>query len=190
MKKVPILFSVMPLLLFTACRSDEQKMEDAKHADEMNDDKLQGGEEKTAGYLVDIANMHLSEIHLSELAYQKASMAETKEMANMMLTDHRLALAEINLLAQKRGVILPTTPDADATRNYERLEKTEGADFDKEYADQMVKNHEDAIKSLEDIIDNTGDFEIKKWATANLPGLKTHLEHAKHCQEMAKEMKK
>lgn len=190
MKKVYILIMVMPLMIFSACRSDKQKMEDAKHADEVNDDKLQGGEEKTAGFLVDIANMNLSAIHLSELAYQKASMEETKDMASKMLTDHRLALAEITVLAQKRGVVLPTTPDAEATREYDRIDKSTGADFDKEYADQMVKDHEKAIKTLEGIINDTGDFEIKTWAEANLPTLKTHLELAQHCQDMAKDMKK
>ena len=190
MKKINLLLMIVPLILFSACRSDKQKMEDAKHADEVNDDKLQGGEEKTAGFLVDIANMNLSAIHLSELAYQKAAMKDTKEMASMMMTDHRLALAEITVLAQKRGVVLPTTPDAEATREYDRIDKYTGADFDKEYADQMVKEHEKAIKTVENIINDTGDFEIKTWATANLTSLKTHLEHAQNCQEMAKDMKK
>lgn len=189
MKKLYILFTASTLLFFTACRSDKQKMEDAKHADEMNEDKLTDVEEESAKDLVDLANLNLAEIHLSELAYQKATMDETKELANMLLTDHRLALAEITAMAQKKGVVLPTTPDANATRDYDRINKKEGADFDKEYADQMVKDHEKAIKTFEDIIDDSGDAEIRNWASANIGGLRTHLEHAKHCQEMSKEMK-
>jgi len=185
-----VAFGFLAATSLMSCRSETQKMHDAKHAEEMNDDKFPRQSEDDAQFIVDIANMNLQEIHLSELAYAKASMTETKDMASMMLTDHRLMYAEITGLSQKKGVTIPTTPDVEATRKYDKLDKLEGAAFDKEYADMMVAAHKDAIDRVEKIIDRTEDEDVKNFASGMLPKLKTHLEHAEHCQSMAADAKK
>ena len=47
----------------------------------------------------------------------------------------------------------------------------------------MIDEHEDAIKAFEDASTGANDMDIKNWASASLPGLRTHLNHSMECQK-------
>jgi len=59
-----------------------------------------------------------------------------------------------------------------------KLSDKTGNDFDKEYADMMVKGHKNAIKKFEKASSNATDADIKNWAGSMLPTLRMHLDHS------------
>ena len=72
-----------------------------------------------------------------------------------------------------------TRRDSEATtdRHYRSLAKKSGADFDKEYVDLMVDDHESAVKLFEKTAKDAKDPEVRSFASSHLPTLQAHLQH-------------
>jgi len=91
-----------------------------------------------------LANM--AEIHLAQIATQRATSADVKAFAQQMVTDHTRANDELKPIAQQRGVPLPTRLDSKDQKVADKLTKAEGSDFDRQFMKAMVDSHRDAVK--------------------------------------------
>jgi putative membrane protein len=121
------------------------------------------------------------EVETSKAALTKSQNPEVKKFAQMMVTDHTKADAELKSLAAKKNVTLP--PDAGSRKDdVDALNKTEAADFDAAYVDQMVDDHETTVEMFEEQAANGSDPEVKAFAAKTLPTLKSHLEMIKAIQ--------
>lgn len=127
----------------------------------------------------------MAEVELSKLALQKSQNAEIKKFADMMVSDHGKANAELKTLAAKKNVVLPTEMSSSHKSTMEDLSKLSGAEFDKEYISVMVKDHETTVELFEDNTDNS-DADIKGFATKTLPTLRSHLQMIKDIQSKMK----
>lgn len=139
-------------------------------------------------FLMKVAEIQLEEISLGQLAQQKGATPHVKELGKMMEQEHSKSLEEVKALAQSKSVAIPTTPTEDSQDAYEKLDGKTGNDFGKDYSALMVDRHEDAIDLFEKAANDSDDAEIKAWAAQKLPGLKTHLDHAKACKEECDKM--
>jgi putative membrane protein len=59
------------------------------------------------------------------------------------------------------------------------LESKQGADFDKAYIHDMVRDHEEDIAEFRREAQNGRDPDVKAWAQKTLPTLEQHLDNAK-----------
>ncbi|MCL6261074.1 DUF4142 domain-containing protein [Aquiflexum sp. TKW24L] len=134
-------------------------------------------------FLMAAAEMQMEEISLGKLAQQNGTSEDVKALGKMMEADHTKTLAELKTLAQSKSIAIPSTPTQDSMDTHKDLMDKKGNDFGKAYADMMVEHHEDAIELFEDAAENSNDAEIKAWAAQKLPGLRTHLDHAKSIKE-------
>src|SRR3546814_3376012 len=66
---------------------------------------------------------------------------------------------------------------------YENFSEKTGDDFDKEYIDQMVKDHRDVIDDFEEEAREGNDPEIKSWASGKLTTLRHHQIGRASCRE-------
>jgi putative membrane protein len=173
----------------TSC-GNSTKPEDTKDtAEEHNDAKFDNNKtENDAQFLVDAAEINLMEIQLGNLAAEKGMTAEVKDMGKMMSEAHSKSLEELNGLATKKSVTVPTTLTDEGQSAYKKLNDKTGKDFDKDYCDMMVSGHKDAIDRFEKAADNSTDMDIKNWATTTLPALRKHLDQAITCQDNYKKM--
>jgi putative membrane protein len=124
----------------------------------------------------------LAEMKLGELAKEKGTRQDVKDYGAMMVNDHGKANSELESLAQKKAVQLPTELKGKHEAAHNRLSKLSGADFDKAYLDQMVKDHEAAVKDFENASKNAKDSDVKTFAEKTLPTLKAHLERSRQLQ--------
>ncbi len=129
------------------------------------------------------AEIQLEEISLGKLAQQKGTSTDVKELGKMMENEHAKSLSELQTLAQSKSVAIPASPTDDSKGAYQKLRDKTGNDFDKAYSEMTVNHHEDAIELFEKVSKDSDDSEIRAWASEKLPGLRTHLEHAKACKE-------
>jgi len=184
--------TMMGMSAFAVVSCNSNKPEDPKDvAEEQNDERFdERKSEKDAQFLVEAATINMEEIKLGELAQQKGTMADTKDLGKMMVTEHKKALADLTKLAESKSIVLPAALPEEAQDAYDKLNEKTGVDFDKEYADKMVKGHKDAIDKFEKASSDAEDADIRNWASSMLPSLRTHLEHSEMCQEKAKAMKK
>ena len=121
------------------------------------------------------------EVQLGQLAEKNASSADVKQFAAMMVQDHTRAGNKLAEVAQRENVEMERKSD-DARDDVEKLSKLSGRDFDKEYIDLMVKDHKDAVDSLQDQAQNADNASVKTWAAESLPRVKHHLEQAQQLQ--------
>ena len=119
----------------------------------------------------------MAEVELAKLALQKSQNADVKKFAQTMITDHTKANDELKALAAKKNITLPT--DIGGYKStMDDLSKLSGAEFDKEYVEAMVDDHEEDVDLFEDKSNNS-DADLKAFATKTLPTLKKHLEDIK-----------
>lgn len=133
----------------------------------------------TSSFLVDAANGGMAEVKLSGLAAERSGSAAVKDFASMMVTDHTAANSEVKKLAAQRNVTLPADVSDENRKTAEDLAKKTGKDFDKEYVDIMVKDHEKTINLFEKAASDVKDAEVVGFVNNTLPKLRAHLESIK-----------
>jgi len=124
----------------------------------------------------------MTEVELGKLASTKGANAEVKKFGAMMVADHSKANAELKALAAKKNVTLPTELDSSHKSMVDDLKGKSGADFDGDYIDAMVDDHEDDVATFEKQSQNATDPDVKAFAAKTLPTLKKHLEAVKAIQ--------
>ncbi|MCC7030422.1 MAG: DUF4142 domain-containing protein [Chitinophagaceae bacterium] len=164
--------------------NDAENTDSKEVAKDQNDANFEDKKNETdANFLVVAAAINREEVSLGEIAQQKGQLSDVKKLGKMMQDEHSKALADMTALAQRKSITLPATQTDKEKEAYQKLNEKSGKDFDREYADMMVKGHKDAIARFEKAEKECTDADIKAWATATLPALRTHLEHAEMCQQ-------
>jgi putative membrane protein len=167
----------------TSCGGDKPE-DPADVAEDMNEEQFDDRKsEKDAEFVAEAAAINMEEIELGELAQEKGMSQDVKNLGKMMVDEHTKALNDLKMLAEKKGITIPSSLTEDGQDKYNDLNEETGKDFDKEYASMMVKGHEKAIDKFEKASSDSDDSEIRDWAASMLPGLHTHLEHSKQCKE-------
>jgi putative membrane protein len=103
----------------------------------------------------------VNEIKLSQLAEQKATDPAVKAFAQKMVAEHNKVSMSMQPFAASWGVTPPTDMDADHQKEYDKLNGLSGADFDKEYIDQMVSDHAKALDAFTTEAKDTKDAKFR-----------------------------
>ena len=132
-------------------------------------------------FVKDIAQASEVEIATSKVALTKATNAEVKAFAQMMIDDHTAASAELGALVKSKNAEWP--PDdvkfKEKKQKHEDLDTLSGAEFDKEYLDDMIDDHESVLARVGRQTNSGKDAEIKAFATKMQPKLMAHLKMAR-----------
>jgi putative membrane protein len=122
-----------------------------------------------------------AEVALANLAAKKAMSTEVKKLVQVLEKDHSASNQELKSLSSAKNVIVPMTLDAEHQQLLDRLEKLEGASFDKAYATAMVDGHKKMI-ALYEGASVSKDAAIKAYAEKTLPTLRAHLQQSQQAQ--------
>jgi putative membrane protein len=112
-------------------------------------------------FLATAAQSDVNEIKLSELAQEKATHPAVKAFAQKMVAEHTQMSASMKPFADSWGVTAPTGVDDDHQKELDKLNGLSGADFDKEYIDQMVSDHAKALRAFTSEIKYATDAKFK-----------------------------
>lgn len=137
-------------------------------------------------FYIEAAQGGLAEVELGKLAAQNAQSPEVKSFGQMMVADHSKANAELQTVAGRKQVTLPTTPATGHQATMAPLQGLSGAEFDKAYVNAMVAAHEKDVALFERQAASDGDPDAKAFAAKTLPTLKKHLEAIKDIQSKLK----
>lgn len=177
------------LLLSYGCSSNQTK-DSVEVAEERNEAKEDSGMNGTATqdtegaeFMVKAASGGLMEVELGKMAQQKASNPDVKAFGTQMVQDHGKANEELKTLAAAKNITIPPTPGEDHQKHIDELGKLTGAEFDKQYMDMMVKDHQEDIELFENTTNEETDAEVKAFAQKTLPTLKMHLEMAQKAND-------
>ena len=132
---------------------------------------------KDQRFLKNAAQGGTAETQLGELAKEKATNKGVKDLAAMIVNDHSKANQELKSLAGQKGVELPGDIEMGQKMTHQKLEKLSGSEFDKEFVQQMIKDHKKTIDLFEDASKDAKDPDVKAFADKTLPTLRGHLQH-------------
>jgi putative membrane protein len=134
---------------------------------------------KTEDFVKEVAISDMFEIESSKLAEQKGNATE-KIFAGQMVTDHTKTSSELKGLvsAGKVKAELPTALDNSHQSKLDKLKAAKPDDFAKDYADEQVSAHKDAVNLFERYAKGGDNADLKNWAGKTLPALQHHLEMA------------
>ncbi len=137
-------------------------------------------------FLIHVAPTDNAEIETSKLADRHSGSQQVKEFAAQVVKDHQKSAERLAKVIKDRKVAIVSGLEKPNRDEIDRLGKLNGAQFDREYLDWMVKTHSNAIAVFENQVKNGKDAEIRSFADETLPTLREHLKRA---EELTKTLK-
>jgi putative membrane protein len=144
--------------------------EGMRHAKAANNDET---------FLRGAAEGSMLEVKLGQVAEQRAQNEEVKKFAKRMVEDHSKALEELKAIGARQRINLPTTISQRHSLRYKALAKLSGGEFDRAYARDMVRDHEQDVNEFKHGAATAQKPELKEFAQKTLPTLESHLQEAK-----------
>jgi putative membrane protein len=120
----------------------------------------------------------MAEVDLGKLAAERGSSPAVKHFGEHMVSDHTKANEDLETVAAKKNVTLPTQLDPKEAAMRDKLAKESGKDFDRAYMKAMVSDHKVDVLEFERA-SKSSDPDVKQFAVRTLPTLKEHLKEAK-----------
>jgi len=180
-----ILGAGLLMLTLNSCKNEPKKEDPKEVAEDANDEKFDNDAvEDDAQYLTDAAEILLSEIEIGKLGLAKSSNPEVKKFAQALVTDHTKALEELNALANKKTISIPTTITEEGREEYNKLDKYTSAEFDKKFIDLTTDDHEKAVDKMTEIAQKATDSDIKTWSSRQITLMLEHHEIVKKLGEI------
>jgi putative membrane protein len=137
-------------------------------------------------FLSDTAEGGMTEVELGKLAQTKSKNPDIKKFGQMLVEDHSKANAEVKSLAAKKNINLPTGMGSHQS-TFDKLKGLSGDDFDKEFVEDMVDDHEKDVSTFQKESQNSSDPDVKAFAAKTLPVLQKHLDTVKGIQSKMKD---
>ena len=129
------------------------------------------------------------EIDQANAALAKASAADVRAFAQMMVSDHTGALNALNSLLTDRSITPATTNDiasqlqSGSSQTIANLNTYNGADFDRQYINAMVDAHQWLLTQLDNsIIPSTRDRRLRDLLQTQRGTVAMHLDRARQIQ--------
>src|SRR5690606_20160259 len=134
----------------------------------------------------DAAKGGMMEVMVGNLAAGKATNAKVKSLAEMMVRDHSKANDELKSWATGAAFTLPSAEDDNQKKEHDDLQARSGAEFDRAYADMMVRHHTETIEKFKQQASGGSDSSLKAFAEKTLPTLEHHLMEAQATRDAVK----
>ena len=145
-----------------------------------NTTKISSGDRE---FMKKAAHAGHAEVKAGEMALEKSENEDVRRFAQRMIDDHTKAGDELKQLAEDKNETLPTEPNDEQKEKADELAELSGDDFDLEYMDVQISDHETVIDFFEDEVDNGADSDVVGFAKKTLPTLKSHLEMAENIND-------
>ena len=112
----------------------------------------------------------------AKIATERATLAEVRDFATLLVKDHTMSNGELRSLAQ-----VPPAPPPAAAREATTAGLSAQVDsaFDRAYVGQTAADHQTARRVYEQQAADGKDERLKLWAAQKLPALRDHLATAR-----------
>ena len=140
----------------------------------------------TDANVVDVLTVaNQGEVDYSQIGAEKATRADVKKYAKLMVKDHGAMLDAVKSLATKLNVTPASNDKAnglkeETTKDINDLNgKTVGKDFDNEFMEEQVDMHQETLDLLTDLDSRTTNADLKAAIAEAKPKVQAHLDQAK-----------
>jgi len=134
--------------------------------------------DKDKSFMKEAAKGGQMEVNMGKMAQTKGKSADVKKIGSTMVADHTKANNELMAIAKKKGV--------DLSKEKPPTHSMGDANFDKDYLDMMVKDHEKDLAAFQAEAKNGSDADVKAFASKTSAVIKKHLDTVKAAQAKLK----
>jgi putative membrane protein len=121
----------------------------------------------------------MAEVELGKLAQSQGASDEVRQFGSQMQQDHGKANDELREIAKSKGIHVAAEPDQKSQETMKSLGKSSGAEFDRRYTAEMLRDHEKNLKAFQERAKNSRDPQIKAFAEKTSKVIAMHLQHVK-----------
>jgi putative membrane protein len=121
----------------------------------------------------------MAEVKLGKLALDQGSSEAVKSFGTRMVAEHTKAADQLKEAAAQEHLALPADLSSKDQAVYDRISKLNGADFDRAYAQDMVKDHQLDLQAFQREANHGNNGTMREFASQNVPMIQQHLEQAK-----------
>jgi putative membrane protein len=141
-----------------------------------------------ADFIRRVHDANQDEVKMARLALDKAQSPKVKNYAQKLVNDHQAADKKLMAYADRKAPEVKaearSTPEASPAaahhdETYTRLSSLSGADFDKEFVNAMVEDHDKAIDLVKNARDAASDKQLRALYDGMVPKLEAHKKMAK-----------
>jgi putative membrane protein len=126
-------------------------------------------------FVMQAAEGGLAEVQISKLAQAQSQSAVVQQFARRMISDHGKANTELQEIARRKNLKLPTELNAEHDATLRKLQALKGAEFDAAYMAAMDKDHRKSIALFESASgSNFQDPDLQAFAAKTLPVIQEH----------------
>jgi putative membrane protein len=198
MKQPSLLFAVVVGTTFWMACGNAPETDAKKQADSTNTANIDSAKLKDtsaahpvhmadlkpdADFAVAAADGGMMEVALGKLAMKKGTSSSVRKLGTQMVTDHSKANMQLKALAAEKHIAIPADMSEKCQKVASDLEAKNGNEFNKAYADLMVKDHKDVIDDFKKEAEKGNDTQVSAWAKNTLPTLEHHLMMAEDVQK-------
>ncbi len=119
------------------------------------------------------------EIVFGRIAQEKGNSDAVRTIGAHLVDDHIKGNETLKALAAMKGVPLPTGLSSEEKATASHMKKLKGANFDRQYLARMFAGHQKSVALFTRASSEASDPDVKSFAAATLPTLKSHLEMLK-----------
>lgn len=130
-------------------------------------------------FLIKAAKDNAMEVKLGEMAADRGASAGVRQYGQRLAKDHSKAEQQLMPIVREKGVNLPQEMSKKDRAAVDRFAALSGADFDRQFVQHMIHDHEKAIAMFENEAKNGKDAAAKAYAEKTLPTLREHLKIAR-----------
>ena len=164
---------VFALTTFSACRgrtveAAHENQSAITHADQ--------------NFMMKAAQLDSAEIGMARMALEKSANNDVKDYAHMINMDHKTALDDLKDLMIQDNVQLSKGLPSDIQGDIDRMSSLTGSEFDREFINMMVADHQKVLEIFTDEESNTENEDVKKYIQDSQPILEMHLDKARQLQ--------
>src|SRR5437868_12180494 len=177
-------FAVVAILIVgldvvqAAEKKDEKKTSPSPSASTSKSPANNSSSAKDKSFMKEAAKGGMMEVEMGKMAQQKGKSAGVKKIGGTMVADHTKANNELMGIAKKKGV--------DLSKEKPEKHSIGDANFDKDYIDMMVKDHEKDLSAFQAEAKNGTDADVKGFASKTSAVIKKHLDMVKAAQSKMK----
>ncbi|MGH9351177.1 MAG: DUF4142 domain-containing protein, partial [Terriglobia bacterium] len=178
-----ILLAAAASAAFLAAQNSPPQQQNRRGQNPYSQSQNSSNQSQEQAFLQKADQANQAEIMMGKLAEQQASNSSVKSYAQRIVNDHTKNLTEVQELAQKKGVTLPTeSSQSDISSSqkseYQKLSGMTGSGFDQAFIKDMVQDHQMVISEFEKEMRTTRDSDIRNYINMTLPVLRAHLSEA------------
>jgi len=119
---------------------------------------------------------------MARIAHEKSGNTDVRDFANMIETDHKSALEDLTDLMKDNDLPEPKTIVAATQQDINRMERLTGPEFDREFVNMMVSEHQNTVEMFRDQQSTAQNGDLRNYVDSVLPVLEMHLDKARQLQ--------